>query len=99
MKTHWAQAARRPGGGMRMNRTQYLAGLVLLGVALVGSWAALAPAQSNDNKPATEPQPAEVAPAQTPAPAANPTLPEVVPPAGAPVVGTQPPVSVLHPQA
>ncbi len=65
-----------------MNKTQYLAGLALLGMALIGSWAALAPAQSNGNKPATElpvlPPPAS--------PALTPAVPDVVPPVGSPAL-------------
>lgn len=75
-----------------MNKTQYLAGLALLGMALVGSWAALAPAQSDATKPVLEP----------PAPPAVPALnPVVAPPQGGPVIGAplQVPVSVFNPPA
>ena len=56
-----------------MNKTQYSAGLALLGMALVGSWAALAPVQSNGTRPVLDP--VVLPPVGTP-------VPDVMPPAG-----------------
>ncbi len=73
-----------------MKRTQYLAGLALLGFALVGSWAALAPAQSNDPNPGGIVAQVPVVPgAQPQAPPPQPPVSVFNPPAG-PAIGQAP---------